>query len=65
MKIHNKINVLTDDELFIVRVFLKKVKTSCLYIRNEHPRGLKLMKDTKGLERDRKNHMKKHKIKKY
>lgn len=54
MKIHNKINVLTDNELFIVRVFLKKVKTSCLYICNEHPRGLKLMKDTKGLERDKK-----------
>ena len=54
MKIHYKINVLTDYELFIVRIFLKKVETSCLYIRNEHPRGLKLMKDTKRLERDKK-----------
>ena len=36
--IHDEINVLTDDELIIVRGFLKESKHTCLYIRNEHPR---------------------------
>ena len=39
--IHDKNNVLTDDELVVVRAFLKKLKHACLYIRNKHPRGFK------------------------
>ena len=35
--IHDENNVLTDDELVVVRDFLKKLKHACLYIRNEHP----------------------------
>ena len=37
--IHNENNVLTDDELVVVRGQLKKSKHVCLYIRREHPRG--------------------------
>ena len=37
--IHDENNVLTDDELVVVRYFLKTSKHACLYIRNEHPRG--------------------------
>ena len=37
--IHDENNVLTDDELIIVRDLLKESKHACLYIRNEHPRG--------------------------
>ena len=40
--IHDENNVLTDDEL-VVRDFLKKLKHVCLYIRNEHPRGFKVL----------------------
>ena len=29
--------MLTDDELVVVRDFLKKLKHACLYIRNERP----------------------------
>ena len=36
--IHDENNLLTTDELVIVRVFLKTSKHACLYIRNEHPR---------------------------
>ena len=35
--IHDVSNVLTDDELVIVRDFLRTSKHACLYIRNEHP----------------------------
>ena len=41
--IHDENNVLTDDELVVVRDFLKKLKHACLYIRNEHPRGFKVL----------------------
>ena len=41
--IHDENNVLTVDELVVVRDFLKKLKRACLYIRNEHPRGLKVL----------------------
>ena len=37
--IHDENNVLTDDELVIVRGQLKESKHACLYIRNEHPCG--------------------------
>ena len=37
--IHDENNVLTDDELAVVRNPLRKSKHACLYIRNEHPRG--------------------------
>ena len=35
--IHDENDVLTDDELFVVRIILRKIKHACLYIRNEHP----------------------------
>ena len=41
--IHDENSLLTDDELVVVRDFLKKSKHACLYIRNEHPRGFKLL----------------------
>ena len=41
--IHDENNVLTDDELVVVRDFLKKLKYACLYIRNEHPRRFKVL----------------------
>ena len=41
-KIHEENNVLTDDELVIVRDFLKESKHACLYMRNEHPGGFKI-----------------------
>ena len=37
--LHDENDVLTDDELAVVRNFLKKSKHACLYIRNEFPRG--------------------------
>ena len=37
--IHDKNNVLTDDELAVVRDFLRKSKLACIYMQNEHPRG--------------------------
>ena len=37
--IHDENNVLTDDELVVVRGQLKKSKHACVYIRNKHPRG--------------------------
>ena len=40
--IHDENNVLTDDELVILRRSLKNSKCACLYIRNKHPRGFKL-----------------------
>ena len=41
--IHHENNVLVDDELVIIRDFLRTSKHACLYIRNEHPRGFKLL----------------------
>ena len=41
--IHDENNVVMDDELVIVRDFLKTSKDACLYIRNEHPRGFKVL----------------------
>ena len=41
--IHDKNSLLTDDELVVVRDFLKKSKHACLYIWNEHSRGFKLL----------------------
>ena len=41
--IHDENNVLTDDELVIVRDFLKMSKHACLYIRNKHLRGFKVL----------------------
>ena len=41
--IHDENDVLTDDELVAVRIFLKKSKHACLYIRNEFPRGFRLL----------------------
>ena len=41
--IHDENNVLTDDELVVIRDFLKKSKHVCLYIRNEHPGGFKVL----------------------
>ena len=40
---HDENNLLTDDELFVVTDFLRTSKHACLYIRNEHPRGFKLL----------------------
>ena len=41
--IHDENDVLTDDELVIVRGILRKSKHACLYIRNEFPRGFRLL----------------------
>ena len=41
--IHYENNVMTDDELVIVTDFLRTSKNADLYIRNEHPRGFKVM----------------------
>ena len=41
--IHDENDVLTDDELVVARNFLKKSNYACLYIRNEFPRGFKLL----------------------
>ena len=41
--IHDENNVLTVDELVVARDFLKKLKHACLYIRNEHPHGFKVL----------------------
>ena len=41
--IHDENNVLTNDELVVVRDFLKKLKHACLYIRNEDPRKFKIV----------------------
>ena len=41
--IYDKNNVLTDDELVIVRDFLKISKHACLNIRNKHPRKFKVL----------------------
>ena len=41
--IHDENNVLTDDELVVVRDVLRKSKHACLYIRNEHPCKFKVL----------------------
>ena len=41
--IHYENDVLTDDELVVVRVLLKKSKHICLYIQNEDLRGFRLL----------------------
>ena len=41
--IHHENNVLVDDQLVIIRDFLRASKHACLYIRNEHPRGFKVL----------------------
>ena len=41
--LHEENDVLTDDELIVARAFLRKSKYSFLYIRNEFPRGFKLL----------------------
>ena len=44
--IHDENDVLTNDELVVDRVFLKKSKYACLYIQNELPRRFKLLNHT-------------------
>ena len=41
--IHTENDVLTNDELVVVRDFLRKLNHACLYIRNEHPRKFKVL----------------------
>ena len=41
--IHDENDVLTDDELVAAKNFVKKSKHACLYIRNEFPRGFRLL----------------------
>ena len=41
--IHDENDVLADDELAVARNFFKKSKHLCLYIRNEFPRGFRLL----------------------
>ena len=41
--IHDENDMLTDDELVVVRDFLKKLKHACLYIPNKHPRKFKMV----------------------
>ena len=41
--IHNENDVLTDDELVVVKGILRKSRHACLYIRNEFPRGFRLL----------------------
>ena len=42
--IHEENDVLTNDELIVVKEHLKNVKQACLCIRNEYPRGFNLFK---------------------
>ena len=42
--IHEENDVLTNDELIVVKEHLKNVKQACLYIRNEYPSGFNLFK---------------------
>ena len=41
--IHDENNLLTDNELAVVRVQLKKLKYACSYKRNEHPHGFNVL----------------------
>ena len=47
--IHDENNVLADNELVVVRDFLRKSKHAFLYIRNEHPRKFKVMSHIKNI----------------
>ena len=40
---HDENDVLTDDQLVVARGVLRKPKHACLYIRNEFPRGFRLL----------------------
>ena len=40
---HDENDVLTDDELVVLRGLLRKPKHACLHIQNEHPRGFRLL----------------------
>ena len=42
--IHEENDVLTNDELIVVKEHLKNVKQACLYIRNEYTHGFNLLK---------------------
>ena len=44
--IHDENDFLTDDELVVLRGLLRKAKHACLYIRNEHLLGFKLLNHT-------------------
>ena len=44
--IYDKNNVLTDDELVIVRDFLRTSKHACPYVRNEYPCGCNVLNRT-------------------
>ena len=41
--IHEKNDVLKNNELIVASKFLKKSKCGCLHIRNEYPRGFSLL----------------------
>ena len=41
--IHDKKNLLSDDELVIVKGLLKESNYTCLYIISEHPREFKAL----------------------
>ena len=41
--IHDKNDVLTDDELVVARDFLRESRYGSLYIQNEYPRGFRLL----------------------
>ena len=41
--IHDENNVLTDDELVVVRDLLRKSKHACVYIRNKHHRKFRVL----------------------
>ena len=46
--IHEENDVLTDDELVVARGILRESKYGCLYIRNEFPRGFRLLNHDEG-----------------
>ena len=41
--IHDEYDALTDDELVVGRGFLRESRHAFLYIRNEYPRGFKIL----------------------
>ena len=44
--IHDENDVLRGDELVVAKDFLKSKRYRCLYIRNEYPRGFRLLNHT-------------------
>ena len=44
--IHDENDVLRGDELVVAKDFLKSKRYGCLYIRNEYPRGFRLLNHT-------------------